>query len=290
MRDSLTNRVAVITGSSRGLGFATAKAYLEAGASVVVSSRSESSVQAALAKLQPYSSMVSGYPCDVGELVQVEALATHALQTFGQLDIWVNNAGISGPYGPTVEVPAPRFKQVLQTNIWGTYHGSLVALRHFLRQDKGKLINILGRGERNLTASQASYGTSKAWVKAFTLTLAEEHKASKVGIFAYNPGLMYTDLVQQVEVMAGHETELGGLNTVMRMWAKPPAEPAQTLVRLASSATDGQKGKVVRETTLLHILRGALGEGLRRLMGRSSDELLFELETVPSSYPGEVVD
>jgi len=70
--------------------------------------------------------------CNVAELAQVEALATHARQTFGGFDVWINNAGMPTPYGPTVHVPGTAFVATTQTNILGTYFGSIVAMRAFL--------------------------------------------------------------------------------------------------------------------------------------------------------------
>ena len=86
----------------------------------------------AITQLQANGGHAAGIPCDVGELAQVRALRDHALDTFGQFDIWINNAGIAGPYGPTAHIAPEMFTTVLQTNIIGTYHGSWTAMQHFL--------------------------------------------------------------------------------------------------------------------------------------------------------------
>jgi NAD(P)-dependent dehydrogenase (short-subunit alcohol dehydrogenase family) len=277
----LKGKVAVVTGSSRGLGLAIAQAYLQEGASVIVSSRSQMAVADALQRLPQDPNRVSGIVCDVGDFSQVQALAGHALDTFGRIDIWVNNAAISGTYGPTAHIQAADFVEVLQTNILGVYYGSWIALQHFLPQRSGKLINIQGAGDRRPGPFQNAYSSSKAWVRSFTAALAKEYAAAGVGIYALNPGLMHTDLIQRFKVVAGFEKRLAPFKTVIRMWGKPPEEPAQQAVWLASRATDGRIGLEVRTSNIANLLQGALRELWRRLLRRPSEPIEFDLQIVP---------
>jgi glucose 1-dehydrogenase len=279
--NTLAGRIAVITGSSRGLGRAMADAFAEAGATVVVAARSPSAVADAVADLRAAGHVASGLACDVADLAQVRALADHAVAQHGHFDVWVNNAGIAGPYGPTMDLAPERFVGVLQTNVLGTYHGSMTALDHFLARGSGKLVNVLGRGDRDLSPFQNAYASSKAWVRAFTLTLAKEYADSGVGIFAFNPGLVDTDLLRKVEVVTGHEHRLAAFPTVIRMWANPPAVPAAKAVWLASSATDGRTGLEVRVLGTPRLVRGAAGEGWRRLARRPGRPVDIALTPVP---------
>ena len=160
MAGLLDGRVAVITGGTRGLGYAIAEAYAAEGAAVVVASRSPGAVARAAERLRSAGRRASGFGCDVSDAAQVRALADHARAAFGGLDIWVNNAGIAGPYGPTLGTPAERFMQVVQTNIVGTYNGSRTAMQHFVAQGRGKLINLVGRGDRKPTPLQNAYAPS----------------------------------------------------------------------------------------------------------------------------------
>jgi glucose 1-dehydrogenase len=284
----LENKVAVITGGTRGLGLAIAKAYGQAGASVVIASRSQLSVERALGILRGQGVQASGITCDVGEREQVKALAEHASSTFGHFDIWVNNAGMTPPYGPTIHINPEDFVRVIKTNILGVYFGSIYAMRHFLPDSGGKLINILGRGDRKPVAMQNGYTASKAWVRSFTLALAEEYKDSGVGVFAYNPGLMETDLMEKIEAVEGYEQRLKPLEMVMRMWANPPDVPAQKAVWLASSKTDGRTGLVINELNMRKLISGLLQEGFRRVTGSQSPESRFEIESVPPEIPLEL--
>ncbi len=142
----LAGKVAVITGSTRGLGLAIAQAYAAEGAAVVISSRSAEAVQRVVESLLSNGRQAAGLAVDVADLKQVQALADLALRSFGKIDIWVNNAGTTGAYGPTIALDPQVFAGVVQTNIMGTYHGSLTALQIFKKQGSGKLINMLGYG------------------------------------------------------------------------------------------------------------------------------------------------
>lgn len=261
----LDGKVAVITGGTRGLGLGIALAFAQAGAAVIVASRTQNSVDAAVKRITAMGGRADGMALDVSNLAQMEALAEYALAKFGRLDIWVNNAGTAGPYGPTLGNAPEAFTQVVQTNILGVYYGSRTAMQHFMAQHSGKLINILGHGYEGPVPWQNAYASSKAWVRSFTKSLAEETKDSGVGVYAFNPGMVLTDLLTDVEVIEGSEERLKRFPTVVRMWAKPPEIPGQKAVWIASSATDGKTGLLISLFSPWVAMGGALKEGFRSL-------------------------
>lgn len=281
----LENRVAVITGSSRGLGLAIAQAYAHAGAAVVLSARSAPAIAVAVEALRAEGFRASGLAVDVGQRDQVEALAAHTVETFGGFDIWVNNAGVSGPYGPGIHYAPEHFERVVQTNILGAYYGSHSALRHFLPKRAGKLINLLGRGASGPSRFQSAYAASKAWTRVYTLTLAKDYARSGVGIFAFNPGLVDTDLLRQVTAVQGYERRLKALETVIRLWANPPDVPAQKALWLASSATDGKTGLEVRVLSRLALIGGLMREIGRILRREPAPDTSLTITNVPAELP-----
>lgn len=252
----LDGKVAVVTGASRGLGLAITEAFAREGASVVLSARSQNALRENVAALTAKGYRVAGFPCDVGKLEEVRALGEFAEQTFGRLDIWVNNAGIAGVYGPTTANSVDRFEQVVQTNILGTYYGSITALDHFLPRHSGKLINLLGRGDDGPVPFQNAYASSKTWMRSFTLALAKENQDNGIGIYAFNPGLVDTDLLRKIDAISGYEKGLARFGTVIQMWANPPEVPAERMLWLASSATDGRTGLEVRVLDRTNLLKG----------------------------------
>jgi glucose 1-dehydrogenase len=278
----LAGKVAVITGSGRGLGLAIARAYMREGAAVVLASRSSSALAEAAAALERQGGRVTWLATDVGDLEQVKALADHAVKTFGKIDIWVNNAGYAGIYGPTAAIDPQDFERVARTNILGEYYGSWVALQHFLAQGTGgKLINLLGRGDSGPVAFQNAYAASKAWVRNFTLALAKEYKKTGIGIYAFQPGLVETDLLRKVEAVQGYERKLRIFSIIIRIWANPPSVPAEKAVWLASAATDGKSGLVVRVLTPGKQFSGLLGEMSRILLLRPARDTSIQIKIVP---------
>jgi glucose 1-dehydrogenase len=278
----LDGKVAIITGSTRGLGLAIALAYSAEGAAVVISSRSSAAVQQTVDLLKTSAKKAAGMAVDVTSLAQVQALAEFAVNTFGKIDIWVNNAGIAGPYGPTTGIDPVVFNRVVQTNIMGTYYGSLTALHVFKKQGTGKLINLLGMGYKKPAPWQNAYGSSKVWIRHFTRALAEENKnTAGIGIFALNPGMVLTDLLTNFDVVSGSEERLKVFPTIVRMWAKPGDIPARKAVWLASSATDGKTGLEGNVFTPWVMLLGAAREGLRKLAGQKTPVSAIQMKVIP---------
>jgi glucose 1-dehydrogenase len=283
---TLQDRVVVITGSSRGLGLAIAQAVAAESARVVISSRTADAVVRAVVGLRAAGREASGTVCDVSDLAQVEALAEFAVRTYGRFDVWINNAGYAPPFGPSAHVPRGEFMRALQTNIIGTYYGSIVALGTFLPERGGKLINILGRGADGRPAPmQNGYASTKAWERSFTLGLAKEYKDTGVGIYAINPGMMTTDFLTDLTAVSGYEKRLDVMPTIIRMWAKPPEVPAQKVAWLASGATDGKTGLMLNTMGPGQMLGGALREGLRRLTRRPAPPLDMKVAVIPSALP-----
>lgn len=142
------------------------------------------------------------------------------------------------------------------------------------------IINILGAGSDKPAPYQNAYGSSKIWVRAFTLALAEETKNSGVGVYAFNPGMVLTDLLTDVEVVRGSEERLKLFPKVVRMIAKPAEVPAKKAVWLASAATDGKTGLWVKQMTPFTFPMGMLRERFRSKKA-GEDEGLIKIKVVP---------
>ncbi|MDN4645251.1 SDR family oxidoreductase [Arthrobacter sp. PsM3] len=260
--DVLRGRVAVVTGSTRGLGFAMAGLLGHQGATVVLASRSDVDVAAAVERLHAEGIAASGRRCDTGELADVEALRDEALSR-GTLDIWVNNAGTSGVFGPTASTPVDDFTRVVRTNILGTFHGARVALPVFLGQGHGDLVNVYGQGDQGPVALQNAYASSKRWVRQFTETLRLETKGTAVRVHGMNPGLVVTDMLGHVTSQPGYEHRLGGLQVVVGLWGQTPDDAARPLLDLVTS--DAAQFRYLTKTTMVSRgVRNLLAGRLRR--------------------------
>jgi len=287
MKGILQDKVSVITGGSRGLGYAIADAHAREGAKVVIASRSPHSVDLAVDSLRENGYQAAGMVCDVSDDQQVEALAEFAIRTFGRIDIWINNAGLSAPYGPTAHIPNDEFIKVIDTNITGTYNGSVVAMRYFAKQKSGKLINLLGRGDSGSIPLQNAYTSSKVWVRNFTKALAKEYNDSGVDVFGFNPGLVKTDMLSQVHAVSGYEDRMNPLRFIVKLWGNDANAPAQKALWLASPATDGKNGMLVTILTPWFMLSRLLALPVARFTKQSDDLIDLKITSVEPAISGD---
>jgi NAD(P)-dependent dehydrogenase (short-subunit alcohol dehydrogenase family) len=191
-------RTVVITGSTRGIGYGMAQAFLQRGCAVVVSGRKVESTAAAVQRLgiQYGAERVFGQPCDVLHYEQVQALWDAAKQHFGHIDIWINDAGISNAPASLWEQPPHCPHNVVNTNLVGTMYGSMVALRGMLAQGSGCLYNMEGLGaDGRQIEGMAIYGATKAAVRYLNRALTRETKGTPVIVGALLPGMVATDML-----------------------------------------------------------------------------------------------
>lgn len=188
----------VITGSTRGIGFATAKAFLDLGCSVTISGRTSEAVTSALLKLSEIhgEAQVNGISCDVTQFDQVQMLWDSAVSRFNKVDIWINNAGIGNETMPLWEIPTETFRKILDTNIIGSLHGVKVAINGMVKQGYGQIYNLEGYGSMDrVQFGINAYGTSNAARTFFSKALAFETKDLPIQVGTILPGMVMTDLV-----------------------------------------------------------------------------------------------
>jgi NAD(P)-dependent dehydrogenase (short-subunit alcohol dehydrogenase family) len=236
MDTSLKDKITVITGSTRGFGYAIAEEMLKAGAIVVITGRTEETLQPAIKSLTPHG-QVSGRLCDVRDEKQVYSLARKTVEKYGRIDIWVNNAGYSSAAGMVLDIPPQQAVDMFLANDMGTLYGTQAALHFMLPLKQGTLVNIYGAGSNGKASSPTGlYAASKAWVTSFTRTLAVEIKGSGVRLVAFSPGMMLTDMLTNPTVMGERVKErMKNFGFVLRFLGKPPEEPAGKLVQVLES-------------------------------------------------------
>jgi NAD(P)-dependent dehydrogenase (short-subunit alcohol dehydrogenase family) len=190
----LAEQVIVITGASSGIGLATARMAARRGARVVLAARSGDVLAEIVAELGPRAVNVVA---DVGRLEDVQAIADEARASFGGFDTWVNVAGLT-VYGPLSEIAYADHERLIQTNLWGTVNGSLVAVEH-LRKQGGALINVGSIASDLAFPFQGLYATSKHAVKGFTDTLRMEliAEGAPVSVTLVKPASIDTPLPQR---------------------------------------------------------------------------------------------
>jgi NAD(P)-dependent dehydrogenase (short-subunit alcohol dehydrogenase family) len=175
-----------------------ADSFLARGCSVVVSGRTSETVAGAVDVLsQKYpGGRVAGTRCDVRETDQLETLWKKAASQMGRVDIWINNAGYSGPQQKISESSASAFKEIVDTNLLGVIHGSQTALRGMTDQGHGSIYNMEGAGsDGRMHEGLIPYGTSKYAVSYFTRGLVQETVGSPVLVGSLKPGMVITEFI-----------------------------------------------------------------------------------------------
>ena len=189
----------LITGSSKGIGLALTKEFLQYGDSVVISSRSEERVNNTVKNIKSEfpEANILGLECDVTQPSDVAKLAKSTIEAFGTIDIWINNAGINGSqYKPLQQVDDEALQQVFETNILGTLYGCKEAIKIMIEQKSGKIFNLAGMGSNGMASPNlAAYGASKSAIPQLTKTLEKELKGTGVLINHLNPGMVLTDFL-----------------------------------------------------------------------------------------------
>jgi short-subunit dehydrogenase len=169
----LSDQVIVITGASSGIGLTTARAAAEKGAKLVLVSRDQQALDALVAELKVHGGQSIAVAADVGIPEDVTRVGQAAIDHFGRIDTWVNNAGIS-IYGRMEEVSLADEHRLFQTNFWGVVHGSLEAAKRMKQQGGGAIINMGSEASDRAMPLQGMYSASKHAVKGFTDSLRVE--------------------------------------------------------------------------------------------------------------------
>lgn len=267
MAPLLESRVALITGASRGIGYAVAEAYLRQGAKVIICGRDEKRLTAAAEALGKIGA-VHAVPCDVSVFSDVERLVQETVARFGRIDILVNNAGISMTYGRVGEIDPKRWADVIGVNLIGTFNCSRAVLPLMLKQGGGKIINLKGYGADLPSPRVTAYGASKAAIVAFTRSLAREYRGTGITANILSPGVVRTDLLMNRDATAEGTPYLKNFDWVIDLLAGPVERPATLAVKMASSETDGITGREFRVMSKGKVTWRLMRFGLKRLMNR----------------------
>ena len=243
MARSLRGLVVVITGASSGIGRATALAFASKKACLVLAARREEALRDVASECERRGGSAIAVPTDVSKEAAVHELARRALEKYGRIDIWVNNAGVA-LFGRFEDSPSDLYRRVLETNLMGTVHGARAALPHFLEQGSGVLINLASISALAGQPFGSAYGVSKAAIRALGQCLREEFAgAEHIHVCTVLPSMTDTQIWQSAANHTGHAIH-------PPRPVSPPEEVADAIVRLAckpkSEVVVGGAGRIVR--------------------------------------------
>ena len=187
----LKGKVAIVTGGSKGIGYAVAERFVKEGAKVFVCARDKGELAAAIESLSSFGK-VDGEVCDVRNEEQVRTMIDECLRIFGSLDILVNNAGI-GIIGKTVEeISGDEFRQTIETNLLGVFYACHYAVPVMKRMGGGYIFNISSLAGQNAHPRMAAYNASKFGLNGFSEALMQEVRQDGIKVTYICPGSVNT--------------------------------------------------------------------------------------------------
>lgn len=230
----LKERVAIVFGGTSGLGEATAKAYANEGAKVVVTGRDEADGKRIIKEITDRGQQAIFIEADVTKASEIQAVVDKALEVFGQIDILYNGAGIHDAYKTAVELEAEEYDKLMAINVKAPYLASKAVIPHFLERGKGAIINIGSQATQMAGPGGSAYVTSKHAVLGFTKQLAFDFGSKGIKVNILSPGFIESPMTEGIDDER--------LNNIPAQRAGKPEEIAALAVFLASDDSNYMHG------------------------------------------------
>jgi 3-oxoacyl-[acyl-carrier protein] reductase len=189
----LSQKIAAITGGSRGIGAGIAHKLAALGATVIICGRNRASLEATCAQISSFGAHCEAIACDVADGNSVAALAGRVQQTFGRVDVLVNNAGVGGFSGPLHTMPEEKWDAIFNTNLRGVFHTVRALVPMMIAGGGGHIINISSLAGKNALPNAAAYAASKWGLNGLSYSLAEELRGHNIRVSVICPGSTHTE-------------------------------------------------------------------------------------------------
>lgn len=234
------NQIVLITGSTRGIGHEIAAQFAAAGATVILTGRTQETVTRVVSEFQAKGWKADGYAVDVAKASSVKEITDKIIDKHSRVDILVNNAGVTRD-NLLLRMSEEDWDEVLAINLKGVFNFTKALSRPMLKSQKGKIINITSVIGLMGNAGQANYAASKAGVIGFTKSIARELASRNINVNAVAPGYIETDMTHQI----AEKTRQDILNQIPMKQFGQPSDVAKVCLFLASPAADYITGQTI---------------------------------------------
>ncbi|MCA9425501.1 MAG: SDR family oxidoreductase [Candidatus Omnitrophica bacterium] len=197
MSQNIKGKVVIITGASSGLGEATARLLSSEGATVVLAARRADRIEALAKELNDQGGKAMAVATDVADQQQVKALVGKAVETYGRIDVMLNNAGLM-PLAPLAQLKTDEWDQMIDVNLKGVLYGIAAALPHMKAQKSGHIINVSSVYGHKLGPDATVYCATKFAVRALSEGLRQEVKPYNIRTTVISPGAVATELLEHI--------------------------------------------------------------------------------------------
>lgn len=242
---ALAHKVAIVTGASSGIGYATAKLFAQEGACVIVAARRAAELDALVSEITAFGGRAAALAGDVRDEAYASALVETAIGEYGGLDVAFNNAGISGEAGATSQVSLSGWRDTIDTNLTGAFLGAKYQIRAMLERGAGSVIftsSFVGHAVG--FPGMAAYAASKAGVIGLTRALASELGPKGIRVNAVLPGGTDTPMYRAMNDTAQARSYVAGLHALKRIATSD--EIAKSVLYLASDASSFTTGTALQ--------------------------------------------
>ncbi|KAG1713779.1 putative oxidoreductase [Nymphon striatum] len=230
----MTNKVVLITGASRGIGAATARAFADVGAKVALVARSTTQINTLADEI---GENAIALPCDVSSYDEVVSAIAKTVDTFGPIDVFIGNAGLLDPISHLAEADPDAWGKTIDVNLKGVFNGMRAAMPGMIKRQQGTIITISSGAAHGPVEGWSSYCSSKAGAHMLTRCADKEAREHGVRVIGLSPGTVATDMQRDIKA--------SGVNPVSQLaWSDhiPPEWPARTLVWMCSPEADAYLG------------------------------------------------
>ncbi len=245
----LSGQVAVITGASRGIGRATALELARRGADVAIVARSTDALLSTAREIEALGRKALPLPADVSEISQAFAMAEKVRETFGHVEILVNNAGVLGPIEHTYRVDPEEWARTIKINLIGVFNVTHSILPSMVFQQYGRIVNISSGAAVKPRKGWSAYSTSKAGVNQFSRVLAMEVSQFNILVNVIYPGVVATKMQEALRNTPPEHWDAEQAELFRRLYKEgkllPPEEPAKLIAWLVGPEGAGVNGAIL---------------------------------------------